>query len=247
MECYNRWVRNGKKKHPFSPDVFRYIGLSHFILRNDSILEYDVSFGCVYASIFLLNNTKGRYRTINNRRVAPNNVNDDLYNEKIPFKEVLVIDSNGNQLGVKSRREALEIAYRQNLDLLCVAPKARPAVCKVLDYGKYHFEQQKKAKEAKRKQHVVELKSLRLSPVVDTHDFETKVRQAKKWIEQGMKVKIDMRFRGRMMTRQEVGRQIMNDFLEQLKDEVVVEKKPAMEGNTMSVVLAPVKKKEKVN
>ena len=170
-----------------------------------------------------------------------------MYNEKIPFKEVLVIDSNGNQLGVKSRREALEIAYRQNLDLLCVAPKARPAVCKVLDYGKYHFEQQKKAKEAKRKQHVVELKSLRLSPVVDTHDFETKVRQAKKWIEQGMKVKIDMRFRGRMMTRQEVGRQIMNDFLEQLKDEVVVEKKPAMEGNTMSVVLAPVKKKEKVN
>lgn len=160
---------------------------------------------------------------------------------------MLVIDSNGNQLGVKSRREALEIAYRQNLDLLCVAPKARPAVCKVLDYGKYHFEQQKKAKEAKRKQHVVELKSLRLSPVVDTHDFETKVRQAKKWIEQGMKVKIDMRFRGRMMTRQEVGRQIMNDFLEQLKDEVVVEKKPAMEGNTMSVVLAPVKKKEKVN
>ena len=170
-----------------------------------------------------------------------------MFNEKIPFKEVLVIDANGNQLGVKSRREALEIAYRQNLDLLCVAPKARPAVCKVLDYGKYHFEQQKKAKEAKRKQHVVELKSLRLSPVVDTHDFETKVRQAKKWIEQGMKVKIDMRFRGRMMTRQEVGRQIMNDFLEQLKDEVVVEKKPSLEGNTMSVVLAPAKKKEKVN
>lgn len=170
-----------------------------------------------------------------------------MYNEKIPFREVLVIDSNGNQLGVKSKREALEIAYRQNLDLLCVAPKAKPAVCKVLDYGKYHFEQQKKAKEAKRKQHVVELKSLRLSPVVDTHDFETKVRQAKKWIEQGMKVKIDMRFRGRMMTRQEVGRQIMNDFLEQLKEEAVVEKKPSMEGNTMSVVLAPVKKKEKAN
>lgn len=160
---------------------------------------------------------------------------------------MLVIDSNGNQLGVKSKREALEIAYRQNLDLLCVAPKAKPAVCKVLDYGKYHFEQQKKAKEAKRKQHVVELKSLRLSPVVDTHDFDTKVRQAKKWIEQGMKVKIDMRFRGRMMTRQEVGRQIMNDFLEQLKEEAVVEKKPSMEGNTMSVVLAPVKKKEKAN
>lgn len=213
----------------------------------ESILYYDVSLGAFTHPFFYLFRLKGRYRTINNRRVAPNNVNDDLFNEKIPFKEVLVIDANGNQLGVKSRREALEIAYRQNLDLLCVAPKARPAVCKVLDYGKYHFEQQKKAKEAKRKQHVVELKSLRLSPVVDTHDFETKVRQAKKWIEQGMKVKIDMRFRGRMMTRQEVGRQIMNDFLEQLKDEVVVEKKPSLEGNTMSVVLAPAKKKEKVN
>lgn len=169
-------------------------------------------------------------------------MNDDLYNEKIPFREVLVIDADGNQLGVKSKREALDIAYRQNLDLLCVAPKARPAVCKVLDYGKYHFEQQKKAKEAKRKQHVVEIKSLRLSPIIDTHDFETKIRHARKWIEQGMKVKIDMRFRGRMMTRQEVGRQIMNQFLEKMEDIANVEKRPSLEGNTMSTTLAPKKK-----
>lgn len=165
-----------------------------------------------------------------------------MYNEKIPFREVLVIDADGNQLGVKSKREALDIAYRQNLDLLCVAPKARPAVCKVLDYGKYHFEQQKKAKEAKRKQHVVEIKSLRLSPIIDTHDFETKIRHARKWIEQGMKVKIDMRFRGRMMTRQEVGRQIMNQFLEKMEDIANVEKRPSLEGNTMSTTLAPKKK-----
>lgn len=165
-----------------------------------------------------------------------------MFNEKIPFREVLVIDVDGKQLGVMSKREALDVAYRQNLDLLCVAPKARPAVCKVLDYGRYHFEQQKKAKEAKRKQHVVEIKSLRLSPIIDTHDFETKVRQARKWIESGMKVKIDMRFRGRMMTRQEVGRQIMNDFLEEIKDIASIEKKPALEGNTMSTVLAPKKK-----
>ncbi|MBF0578379.1 translation initiation factor IF-3 [Erysipelotrichaceae bacterium RD49] len=191
-----------------------------------------------------MDSLKGRYSIINNRKVVPNNVNDDLYNEKIPFREVLVIDANGKQLGVKSRNEALDIAYRQNLDLLCVAPKARPAVCKVLNYGKYHFEQQKKEKEAKRKQHTVELKSLRLSPVVDTHDFETKLRQVRKWIEQGMKVKIDMRFRGRMMTRQDVGRQIMNDFLEQVKDIAVVEKKPSLEGNVMSIVLAPQKKKQ---
>ena len=83
---------------------------------------------------------------INNRKVAPNNVNDDLFNEKIPFREVLVINADGEQLGVMSKKEALDIAYKQNLDLLCVAPKARPAVCKVLDYGRYHFEQQKKAK-----------------------------------------------------------------------------------------------------
>ncbi|MEY8542796.1 translation initiation factor IF-3 [Dubosiella newyorkensis] len=179
---------------------------------------------------------------MNNRKVAPNNVNDDLFNEKIPFRELLVIDSDGKQLGVLSKREALDIAYRQNLDLLCVAPKARPAVCKILDYGRYHFEQQKKAKEAKRKQHTVEIKALRLSPIIDTHDFETKVRQAKKWIESGMKVKIDMRFRGRMMTRQEVGKQIMNQFLDEVKDIAAIEKRPSLEGNTMSTVLAPKKK-----
>ena len=179
---------------------------------------------------------------INNRKVAPNNVNDDLFNEKIPFREVLVINANGEQLGVMSKKEALDIAYKQNLDLLCVAPKARPAVCKVLDYGRYHLEQQKKAKEAKRKQHVVEVKSLRLSPIIDTHDFETKVRQTSKWIEAGMKVKIDMRFRGRLITRLEVGRKIMNDFIEAMDEVAIVEKKPSMEGNTMSTVLAPKKK-----
>lgn len=101
--------------------------------------------------------------SIINKRVIPNNVNDDLVNEKIKFKEVMVIDANGDKLGVKMRREALEIAYNQELDLLCVAPKAQPPVCKVLDYGKYHFEQQKKAKEAKKKQHVTEVKPIRLS------------------------------------------------------------------------------------
>ena len=158
---------------------------------------------------------------INNRKVAPNNVNDDLFNEKIPFREVLVINADGEQLGVMSKKEALDIAYKQNLDLLCVAPKARPAVCKVLDYGRYN---------------------LRLSPIIDTHDFETKVRQTSKWIEAGMKVKIDMRFRGRLITRLEVGRKISNDFIEAMSEVAIVEKKPSMEGNTMSTVLAPKKK-----
>ncbi|MFR2885965.1 MAG: translation initiation factor IF-3, partial [Merdibacter sp.] len=118
-----------------------------------------------------------------NRKVIPNNVNDDLVNEKIRFKEMLVINSDGEQLGIKMRREALDIAFDQGLDLLCVAPKATPPVCKVLDYGKYRFEQQKKAKEAKKKQHVTEVKPLRLSPVIDKHDFETKLRHARSWLE----------------------------------------------------------------
>lgn len=196
--------------------------------------------GYLCVPIFFLE--KRMVSNINNRKVAPNNVNDDLFNEKIPFKEVLVIDADGTQLGVMSKREALDTAYRQNLDLLCVAPKARPAVCKVLDYGRYHFEQQKKAKEAKKKQHIVEVKSLRLSPIIDTHDFETKLRHATKWIESGMKVKIDMRFRGRLITRLDVGKKIMNDFLEAISEIAVVEKKPQLEGNTMSTVLAPKKK-----
>ena len=179
---------------------------------------------------------------INHRRVAPNNVNRDLYNEKIPFKEVRVIDANGDQLGILSKREALSIAEKQNLDLMCVAPGSKPPVCKILDYGRYHFEQQKKAKEAKRKQHTVDMKGLRLSPVVDKHDFETKLRHAQKWISQGMKVKVDMRFRGRQITRQDQGRQIMNDFIEALAEEATVEKNPKLEGNTMSVTLSPKKK-----
>lgn len=141
-----------------------------------------------------------------------------------------------------SSREALEKAYDEDLDLLCVAPNAQPPVCKILDYGKYRFEAQKKAKEAKKNQQVTEIKPLRLSPVIDTHDFDTKLKQATKWIESGMKVKIDMRFRGRMMTRQEVGMKIMNDFIDKLSEISSIDKQPKLEGNIMSCVLTPKKK-----
>lgn len=180
--------------------------------------------------------------SIINKKVIPNNVNDDLVNEKIRFKEVMVIDKDGTKLGIKLRREALDIAYDQELDLLCVAPNATPPVCKVLDYGRYRFEQQKKAKEAKKKQHITEVKPLRLSPVIDKHDFDTKMRHARSWIEDGMKVKVDMRFRGRLITRLEVGKKIMNSFIEEISDIANVEKRPSLEGNTMSTVLAPKKK-----
>ena len=154
----------------------------------------------------------------------------------------MVIGPEGDQLGVMSSQEALDIAYGQDLDLLCVAPQAQPPVCKILDYGKYKFESQKKARESKKNQQVTEIKGMRLSPVIDTHDFETKIKQATKWLEAGNKVKIDMRFRGRMMTRQEVGLKIMNDFIDRLSDISVVDKTPKLEGNIMSCVLTPKKK-----
>ena len=168
--------------------------------------------------------------------------NEDLVNEAIRFKEVLVIGSNGDQLGVMLRREALERAYDEELDLLCVAPNANPPVCKILDYGRYRFESQKKSKEAKKNQPVTEVKPMRLSPVIDTHDFETKLAQANKWLTSGMKVKVDMRFRGRMMTRQEVGMKVMNEFISKLSDIANVDKQPKLEGNIMSCVLTPKKK-----
>lgn len=145
-------------------------------------------------------------------------------------------------MGVMSKYDALQIAYDSELDLLCVAPNAQPPVCKILDYGKYKFDQQKKAKEAKKNQSNTEIKPLRLSPVIDTNDFNTKLKQATKWVESGMKVKIDMRFRGRMMTRQEVGLKIMNDFIDQMSPIASVDKMPKLEGNIMSCVLTPKKK-----
>ncbi len=180
----------------------------------------------------------GKVKFNKNRRKEPN----DLVNEAIRFKEVLVIGQDGEQLGVMSRREAQQKAYDMNLDLLCVAPNAQTPVCKIVDYGRYRFEQQKKEREAKKNQHVTEVKSLRVSPVIDQGDFDTKVRRAREWLEDGQKVKIDMRFRGRMITRQEVGREVMKKFTEQVSDLADVAKPPVLEGNTMSVSFTPKKK-----
>ena len=134
------------------------------------------------------------------------------------------------------------MAQDQGLDLVEITPNAQPPVCKMVDYGKYRFEAKKKAKEAKKNQHQTEIKPLRLSPVIDTHDFETKLKQATKWIESGDKVKVDMRFRGRMMTRQEVGMKVMNEFIQKLSEIANVDKQPKLEGNIMSCTLTPKKK-----
>jgi len=170
------------------------------------------------------------------------NVPEELVNENIRFHEVLVIGPNGEQMGKMLRREAIQTAYDMELDLYCVAPNAEVPVCKIMDYGRYRFNEQKKAREAKKKQHVTEVKPLRLSPVIDDHDFDTKLKQARKWIEEEQKVKIDMRFRGRMITRKEVGEEVMNRFIAQISDIAQVDRKPSMQGNTMSVVLSPLKK-----
>jgi len=169
-------------------------------------------------------------------------INEDLVNEAIRFKEVLVIGPNGEQLGVMFRREALAKAEELELDLFCVAPNAQPPVCKILDYGKHRFESQKKAREVKKNQHVTEVKPLRLSPVIDTHDFETKLKHARKWLSEGMKVKVDMRFRGRLITRLDVGKKVMNEFMESVSDIANVEKYPTLEGNMMHCIIAPKKK-----
>ena len=181
----------------------------------------------------------GRIKNNKNRRKEI----QGIVNEDIHFKEVMVIGPEGEQLGVMLRREALEKAYEMNMDLLCVAPNAEVPVCKILDFGRYRFEEQKKQRDAKKKQHITEIKGLRVSPVIDQHDFDTKLNQAREWIEDGQKVRIDMRFRGRMITRQEVGREVINKFTEQISDIADVSKPAAMEGNTLSVMFSPKKGK----
>ncbi len=164
-------------------------------------------------------------------------------NENIRFKEVLVIGPNGEQLGRLMRREALEKAYEYGQDLYCVAPTANPPVCKILDYGKFKFEAQKKAKEAKRHQQTTEVKPLRLSPVIDKHDFDTKMKHARTFIAEGQKVRIDMRFRGRLITHVEVGQKVMDEFARQISDVAVIDKPAVLDNRTLILVLSPKKTK----
>lgn len=160
-------------------------------------------------------------------------------NEGIRAREVRLIDSNGDQLGVKSRQEALEIAATRNLDLVLVAANAKPPVCRIMDYGKYRFEQQKKEKEARKKQKVINVKEVRLSPGIEDHDFNTKLRNARKFLEKGDKVKVSIRFRGRAITHKDLGRDVLERMAEECNDVSTVEQKPKMEGRSMFLMLAP--------
>ncbi|MFC4737516.1 translation initiation factor IF-3 [Bacillus daqingensis] len=166
-------------------------------------------------------------------------------NENIRAREVRLIGANGDQIGVKSKQEALDMARNADLDLVMVAPNAKPPVCRIMDYGKYRFEQQKKEKEARKKQKIINLKEVRLSPNIEEHDFNTKLRNARKFLEKGDKVKAAIRFRGRAITHSELGRKVLVRLADECKDLATIEQKPKMEGRSMFLVLAPNKENEK--
>ncbi len=160
-----------------------------------------------------------------------------MINGQIRDKEVRLIGENGEQLGIMSSREAMKLAQEADLDLVKVAPKAQPPVCKIIDYGKYRYELARKEKEAKKKQKTVEVKEVRLSPNIDTNDLNTKMNNAKKFISKGNKVKVTLRFRGREMAHMQQSKHILDDFAEQLADVATVEKPAKLEGRSMSMVL----------
>ena len=160
-----------------------------------------------------------------------------MINGQIRDKEVRVIGEDGEQKGVMPIKEAMRLAQEAELDLVKIAPKAQPPVCKIIDYGKYRYELARKEKEAKRKQKTVEVKEVRLSPNIDTNDLNTKVNNAKKFISKGNKVKITLRFRGREMAHVQQSKHILDDFAEMLKDVASIEKAPKIEGMSMSMVL----------
>ena len=166
-------------------------------------------------------------------------INDLMINEEIRDREVRVVDQNGEQLGVMSSRDALALAEERQLDLVKIAPQARPPVCKLMDYGKYRFEQSKKEREFRKNQKVITVKEVRLSATIEDHDVDVKFKNAVKFLKEGNKVKVTIRFRGRQITHSEIGRQIMTEFAERIKEYGTVDKAPQIEGRNMSMFISP--------
>ena len=164
-------------------------------------------------------------------------ISDLMINEQIKDKEIRLIGENGEQLGIMSAREAMKLAEEAELDLVKIAPTAKPPVCKIVDYGKYKYEQLRREKEAKKKQKIVEIKEIRLTPNIDTNDLNTKVNAAKKFIAKGDRVKVTLRFRGREMAHMNTSKHILDEFAESLADVAVVEKAPKVEGRSMTMFL----------
>ncbi|KAB1437611.1 translation initiation factor IF-3 [Candidatus Galacturonibacter soehngenii] len=160
-----------------------------------------------------------------------------MINEQIRDKEIRLIGENGEQLGVMSAKDAMKLAREAELDLVKIAPTAKPPVCKIIDYGKYRYELARKEKEAKKKQKTIDIKEVRLSPNIDANDLKTKVNAARKFIEKGDKVKVTLRFRGREMAHINASKHILDDFAGQLSDIAVVEKAAKLEGRSMMMFL----------
>ncbi|HEU0012744.1 MAG TPA: translation initiation factor IF-3 [Longimicrobium sp.] len=169
-------------------------------------------------------------------------INDRLrVNRQIRISPVRVIDPAGEQVGIIPVEQALSMAEEQGLDLVEVAPMARPPVCRIMDYGRYKYEEQRQAREARKKQHHVQIKEVKMRPGIEDHDFDFKVRHAKKFLQEGNKVKLTMMFRGRQMAHPEYGRQVLDRVFEELKELSKVESHPMMEGRSMTMMLAPLK------
>ena len=166
-------------------------------------------------------------------------------NEEIRAKEVRIIGDDGEQIGVVATSKALEMAYEKDLDLVLMAPNAEPPVCRIMDYGKYRFERDKREKEAKKKQTTVEVKEIQLSCRIDTHDFETKVKHAHRFLGEGNKVRVVVKFRGREMSHQDLGREMLEKFEQACEGLGSVDKRQTLEGRFMSMILNPVKQASK--
>ena len=160
-----------------------------------------------------------------------------MINEQIRDKEIRLIGENGEQLGIMSAKDAMKLAEEAGLDLVKIAPTAKPPVCKIVDYGKFKYEQIRKEKEAKKKQKVIEIKEIRLSPNIDSNDLNTKINSARKFISKGDRVKVTLRFRGREMAHMNNSKHILDDFAESLSDIAVIEKAPKVEGRSMTMFL----------
>lgn len=165
--------------------------------------------------------------------------NELLINEEIRLPQVRVVDVDGGQLCIMSSGDALELAYSKNVDLVLIAPKAETPVCKLMDYGKYKFEMAKKEKEAKKNQKVVAIKEIRISPSIDDHDFETKVNQATKFLKEGDKVKVTVRFRGREIRHSDLGAKLLDRFKDSLSEVGGADKPAKLEGKNMSIMISP--------
>ena len=190
--------------------------------------------GCFCIGSFLIVRrgcgTLWRYRTI---------AKEALINEEIRAKELRVIDDAGNQLGIMSRQEALDLSEEKKLDLVCIAPKAEPPVCKILDYGKYKYEKKKKEKEAKKKQHTTQVKEIRLSTFIEDHDIMVKAKTGAKFLKDGNKLKVSLRFRGRERDYVARGQEVMEKFAEAVSEVGEMDRKPKFEGRSLTMILSP--------